>query len=71
MLGSLIVPLTNTLRPHFALNKTRLATLSILLVGLANCPTVNLSHLASGSLSQPLNVARNILCRIGQGPKPD
>ena len=47
MLGFLIAPLTNTLRPHFALSKTRLVTLSFLLVGLANCRTVNLSHLAS------------------------
>ena len=27
MLGFLIAPLTNTLRPHFALSKTRLVTL--------------------------------------------
>ena len=47
MLGCLIAPLINTLRPHFALSKTRLATLSALLVGLANCRTVILSHLAS------------------------
>ena len=47
MLGFLIASLMNTLRPHFALSKTRLATLSVLLVGLANCRTVNLSHLAS------------------------
>ena len=47
MLRFLIAPLTHTLRPHFALSKTRLATLSVLLIGLANCRTVNLSHLAS------------------------
>ena len=47
MLGFLIAPLTNTLRPHVALSKTRLATLSVLLVGLANCRAVNLGHLAS------------------------
>ena len=47
MLGFLIAPLTNTLRPHFALSKSRLATLAVLLIGLANCRTVNLSHLAS------------------------
>jgi hypothetical protein len=35
------------LRPHFSLGKTRLETLAVLLVGLANGRTVNLSHLAS------------------------
>jgi len=35
------------LRPHFDLSKTRLETLAVLLFGLANCRTVNLSHLAS------------------------
>jgi hypothetical protein len=33
--------------PHFDLSKTRLETLAVLLVGLANGRTVNLSHLAS------------------------
>ncbi len=47
MLGFLIAPLVDTLRPHFDLSKTRLATLSVLLVGLANSRTVNLSRLAS------------------------
>ena len=47
MLGCLLAPLMNTLRPHFDLSKTRLATLSVLPVGLANCRTVHLSHLAS------------------------
>ena len=47
MLGFLIAPLVDTLRPHFDLSKTRLATLSVLLAGLANCRTVNLGHLAS------------------------
>jgi hypothetical protein len=40
-------PLLETLRPHFALSKSRLEALAVLLVGLANCRTVNLSHLAS------------------------
>ena len=39
--------LLETLRPHFELSKTRLETLAVLLVGLANTRTVNLSHLAS------------------------
>lgn len=47
MLDRLLAPLLETLRPHFDLSKTRLETLAVLLVGLANCRTVNLSHLAS------------------------
>lgn len=47
MLECLLAPLLETLRPHFALSKTRLETLAVLLVGLANGRTVNLSHLAS------------------------
>ncbi len=47
MSGSLFAPLIDTLRPHFALSKTRLETLVVLLVGLANTRSVNLSHLAS------------------------
>ena len=47
MFASLLTPLLSTLRPHFDLSKTRLETLAVLLVGLANCRTVNLSHLAS------------------------
>jgi hypothetical protein len=47
MLKCLLAPLLETLRPHFDLSKTRLETLAVLLVGLANCRTVNLSHLAS------------------------
>ena len=47
MLGFLLAPLMDTLRPHFDLSKTRLETLVVLLVGLANARTVNLSHLAS------------------------
>ena len=47
MFERLLAPLLETLRPHFGLSKTRLETLAVLLVGLANCRTVNLSHLAS------------------------
>lgn len=47
MLDRLLAPLLETLRPHFDLSKTRLETLAVLLVGLANGRTVNLSHLAS------------------------
>lgn len=47
MFERLLAPLLETLRPHFGLSKTRLETLVVLLVGLANCRTVNLSHLAS------------------------
>lgn len=47
MIVSLLAPLLETLRPHFELSKTRLETLAVLLVGLANGRTVNLSHLAS------------------------
>ena len=47
MLKCLLAPLLETLRPHFDLSKTRLETLAVLLFGLANCRTVNLSHPAS------------------------
>lgn len=47
MFERLLAPLLETLRPHFDLSKSRLETLAVLLVGLANCRTVNLSHLAS------------------------
>ena len=52
MLGYLLAPLRDTLRPHFNLSKTRLATtrlatMAIILFGLANSRTVSLSHLAS------------------------
>ena len=36
-----------TLSLHFSLGKTRLETFAVLLAGLANCRTVNLSHLSS------------------------
>lgn len=38
--------LVSTLSPHFALSKSRLMTLSFLIVGLAEARTVNLSHIA-------------------------
>jgi hypothetical protein len=47
MVERLLTPLLETLRPHFDLSKTRLETLAVLLFGLANCRTVNLSRLAS------------------------
>ena len=47
MFGFLLAPLVETLRPHFSLSKTRIETLAVLLLGLANGRTVNLSHLAS------------------------
>jgi hypothetical protein len=47
MFERLLAPLLETVRPYFGLSKTRLETLEVLLVGLANCRTVNLSHLAS------------------------
>lgn len=47
MFECLLTPLLETLRTHFALSKTRLETLAVLMVGLANGRTVNLSHLAS------------------------
>ena len=47
MLECLLAPLLETVRPHFDLSKTRLETLAVLLVGLANGRTVTLSHLAS------------------------
>ena len=47
MFERLLALLLETLRPHFDLSKTRPETVAVLLVGLANCRTVNLSHLAS------------------------
>ena len=44
MLECLLAPLLEASRPHFDLSKTRLETLAVLLVGLANGRTVNLSH---------------------------
>jgi hypothetical protein len=42
MLECLLAPMLETLRPHSDLSKTRLETLAVLLVGLANGRTVNL-----------------------------
>ena len=47
MIGSVLAPLLSTLRPHFDPGKTRLETLAVMIVGLVNSRTVNLSHLAS------------------------
>ena len=47
MFASLLAPLVKTLRPHFDLSKSRLETLVVLIVGLVNGRTVNLSHIAS------------------------
>ena len=47
MLASLFAPLRESLRPHFNLSKSRLETLSVLLIGMINGRTVNLSHIAS------------------------
>lgn len=47
MIISLLAPLMGTLRPHFELSKSRLETFAVMLAGLANGRTVNLSHLAS------------------------
>ena len=47
MFGFLLTPLMTTLSPHFDLSKTRLETLAIMLIGLANGRTVNHGHLAS------------------------
>ena len=47
MTSLLLAPLLERLRPHFPLSNSRLLTLCVLIVGLANTRTVNLSHLAS------------------------
>lgn len=47
MLEPLLTPLRTTLGPHFSLSKSRLTTLCILIVGLVNGRSVNLSHLAA------------------------
>lgn len=39
--------LASSLRPHFDLSKSRLETLCVLIIGIANGRTVNLSHLAA------------------------
>lgn len=47
MSSALHTALAATLAPHFDLSKSRLATLAIMIIGLANGRTVNLSHIAS------------------------
>ena len=47
MIFTLLAPLRESLRPHFNLSKSRLETLSVLLIGMINGRTVNLSHIAS------------------------
>ncbi len=47
MSSELRTALAATLAPHFAVSKSRLFTLVIMIIGLANTRTVNLSHLAS------------------------
>ncbi len=47
MVVHLLAPVIATLRPYIALSKTRLETLGVMLAGLANARTVNLTHLAS------------------------
>ncbi|MDA9009600.1 IS4 family transposase [Alphaproteobacteria bacterium] len=47
MFQNLFAPLSEMLERHFPLSKSRLLTFAVLLVGVANCRTVNLSHLAS------------------------
>ena len=47
MLSSLLTPLQKTLEPHFSLSNSRLMTLCVLIVGVVNGRTINLSHLAA------------------------
>ena len=47
MLSSLLIPLQKTLKPHFSLSNSRLMTLCVLIVGVVNGRTINLSHLAA------------------------
>ena len=64
MLGYLLAPLRDTLRPHFNLSKTRLATMAIILFGLANGRIVNLSHLASQFPGKALHHRTIVACSI-------
>ena len=57
MFPTLLAPLMETLRPHFGLCKRRLVTLSVLMVGLVNCRTVNLSYLASQYTGRALHAS--------------
>ena len=47
MFTSLFAPLIRTLSPHMNLSKKRLETLVVLITGMVNSRTVNLSHIAS------------------------
>ena len=47
MSASLHTALYEMLKPHFSLGKHRMLTLVIILLGLVNSRTVNLSHIAS------------------------
>ena len=47
MFDHLFASLRDTLRPHFNLSKTRLETMASIMLGLPNCRTVNLTHLAA------------------------
>lgn len=61
MSSQLHAALTRTLGRHFPLGKSRLLTLAVLITGLAQSRTVNLSHLAShcpGSASHASNYRR-------------
>lgn len=46
MPDAIIAPLLCTLRRHFVMSKSRLATLAVLICGVAQSRTVNLSHLS-------------------------
>ena len=47
MFDHLLAPLRDTLSPHFNLRKTRLEAMDAIMLGLVNCRTVNLTHLAA------------------------
>ena len=46
MLDHRLASLRDILRPHFDLTKSRLETMAVIMTGMVNCRTVNLSHLA-------------------------
>ena len=47
MFDHLLAPLRDTFSPHFTLRKTRLEAMAAIMLGLVNCRTVNLTHLAA------------------------
>jgi hypothetical protein len=57
MFGLLLTPLSARLGVHFPLSKSRLATLGVLIVGLVNGRTINLSHLATQFPGDALHVS--------------